>query len=284
MKNNKNHIKKTTLTAIFIFMAVSIACLTQTASANISLVKPQDVSSATSQISSEIPSTIEETSKGRAPEPASIALFGSGFLGMIFSFLRKTYGVAKRTFDLCMSTIGMIIFAPFFILIALAVRLTSKGPILYKQIRVGREGELFEMLKFRTMKVDAEKETGPVWAMKNDNRTTPIGIFLRKSHLDELPQFINVLRGEMSLIGPRPERPVFVEKFKAIIPDYEKRLQVKPGITGLAQVWHRYDESITDVKKKVKYDLLYIKKMCFWADINIILRTVRVMITGEGAR
>jgi len=113
---------------------------------------------------------------------------------------------------------------------------------------------------------------------------TLIGKFLRKAHIDEIPQFINVIRGEMSIIGPRPERPAFVEKFKEEIPEYEKRLQVKPGITGLAQVWHRYDETLEDVKKKIKYDLLYIKKICLWTDIRILFRTVRVVITGEGAR
>jgi len=140
------------------------------------------------------------------------------------------------------------------------------------------------MFKFRTMKVDAEKDSGPVWARANDNRVTLIGKFLRKAHIDEIPQFINVIRGEMSIIGPRPERPAFVEKFKEEIPEYEKRLQVKPGITGLAQVWHRYDETLEDVKKKIKYDLLYIKKICLWTDIRILFRTVRVVITGEGAR
>ncbi|MBZ0167783.1 MAG: sugar transferase, partial [Candidatus Omnitrophica bacterium] len=121
-------------------------------------------------------------------------------------------------------------------------------------------------------------------AAQNDKRLTPVGKFLRKSHIDELPQLFNVWRGEMSIIGPRPERPVFVQEFSEVIPQYTRRLEVKPGITGLAQVWHRYDETIQDVKKKVRYDLLYIKKMCFWADVNIILRTFRVVITGEGAR
>ena len=134
------------------------------------------------------------------------------------------------------------------------------------------------------MKVDAEKDTGPVWAAANDNRITPVGGFLRKMHIDELPQLFNIVRGEMSLIGPRPERPVFVEKFKEEIPNYEQRLAVKPGITGLAQVWHRYDETIEDVKKKLRYDLLYIRRMCFWADFSILLRTVRVVVSGEGAR
>lgn len=283
MKMTKTISKKILGTAA-VLVLLGLVVWTNNAFANISLVKPQDVTEAKSDISTKIPAKINAASKARAPEPASLALFGSGLLSMILSFVRKAYRLAKRTFDIAAGTVGVLIFAPFFILIALAVKLTSLGPIFYKQIRVGKDGELFEMLKFRTMKTDAEKTTGPIWAAKNDSRLTPIGGILRKSHLDEIPQFINVLHGEMSLIGPRPERPVFVEKFKTLIPDYEKRLQVKPGITGLAQVWHNYDETIQDVKKKVKYDLLYIKKMCFWADIAIMFRTVRVMMTGEGAR
>jgi len=134
------------------------------------------------------------------------------------------------------------------------------------------------------VRVNAEKETGPVWAAENDNRLIPCGKFLRKAHIDEIPQFLNIFKGDMSLIGPRPERPVFIEKLKDVIPDYEKRMNIKPGLTGLAQVWHRYDETIEDVKKKIKYDLLYIRKMCLWTDIRIVLRTVRVVFTGEGAR
>lgn len=203
---------------------------------------------------------------------------------MIMSFIRKTYAIIKRLFDFVASLIGFIILLPLFAAVTLLVKLTSKGPILYSQIRVGKDGSLFRIFKFRTMKVDAEKETGPVWAAENDNRLTSIGKFLRKTHLDEIPQLFNVLKGEMSIVGPRPERPVFVDKFKATIPSYEKRLMVKPGITGLAQVWHSYDETIEDVKKKLKYDLLYIKKFGIWADLGIFLRTFRVVVTGEGAR
>jgi lipopolysaccharide/colanic/teichoic acid biosynthesis glycosyltransferase len=134
------------------------------------------------------------------------------------------------------------------------------------------------------MKPDAEKTTGPVWAVQNDNRLIPCGKFIRKAHIDEIPQFINCLKGEMSIIGPRPERPVFVEKFSKEITDYQKRLAVKPGITGLAQVWHHYDETIQDVRKKIKYDILYIKKMCLWTDVLIMTRTIYVVLTGEGAR
>jgi exopolysaccharide biosynthesis polyprenyl glycosylphosphotransferase len=226
----------------------------------------------------------QRTPRARAPEPTTMALFGSGLLGMIISFVRRTYAFAKRFFDIVASIVGIIVLSPVLLITALLVKLTSKGPVLYSQVRVGRKGRLFKMYKFRSMRTDAEKETGPVWAAENDNRLTPIGDFLRKAHIDEIPQIINILKGEMSLIGPRPERPIFVEKFKEEISGYEQRLAVKPGITGLAQVWHRYDETVEDVKNKLKYDIKYIKNMCFWADINIILRTFRVVVTGEGAR
>ena len=222
--------------------------------------------------------------KAHAPEPSTIALFGSGILGMIISLVQRTYGIAKRIFDITIAVFSLILLTPLILLIALLLKCTSRGPILFTQTRVGKDGELFEMFKFRTMHVDAEKYTGPVWAKENDPRLIPSGKLLRKIHMDEIPQFINVIQGEMSIIGPRPERPVFVERFKKEIVDYEKRLQVKPGITGLAQVWHKYDETIEDVRKKIKYDLLYIKKLCLWTDLRIMFRTIRVIFTGEGAR
>jgi len=222
--------------------------------------------------------------RSRAPEPTTMALFGSGLLGMIVNFVRKAYDRVKRTFDIVASIMALIISFPLCLLIAVLIKLTSRGPVFFKQARVGKDGHVFEMYKFRTMRVDAEKETGPVWATQDDHRLIPIGPFIRKSHIDEFPQFINVLKGEMSIIGPRPERPFFVAKLVQEIPDYTKRLSVKPGITGLAQVWHKYDETIEDVKKKVKYDLLYIRKVCLWTDLMIMLRTIRVVFTGEGAR
>jgi len=222
--------------------------------------------------------------KSRAPEPSTLALFGSGLIGMIISFFRKMYHVAKRVLDIFLAVIAIILLWPLYLLTALLIKGTSKGPLLFTQTRVGQGGRLFKIYKFRTMHVDAEKETGPVWAQKDDPRLIPAGEFIRKTHLDEIPQFINVLKGDMSVIGPRPERPEFVGKLKEQITDYEKRLAVKPGITGLAQVWHNYDETIKDVRKKIKYDLLYIKKICFLTDIRILLRTFRVVFTGEGAR
>ena len=266
-------------------LAVGVFTTTK-ASATLSLIKSNETVDVSQGLFSEISVTAqrEANSKSRAPEPSTMALFGGGILGMIISFLRRAYLVLKRAFDICAAIIGIILTVPLFLLAAILVKATSKGPIFYSQVRVGQGGRLFSIYKFRTMTVDAEKASGPVWAKKNDNRITPVGHFLRKTRIDELPQFFNILKDDMSLIGPRPERPVFVEQFKKEITDYEKRLNVKPGLTGLAQVWHRYDETIQDVKKKLRYDLLYINKMSFWADFEIVLRTFRVVFTGHGAR
>jgi lipopolysaccharide/colanic/teichoic acid biosynthesis glycosyltransferase len=164
------------------------------------------------------------------------------------------------------------------------IKLSSKGPVVYTQERVGKRGRIFKIYKLRTMVVDAEKGTGAVWAKRNDPRITKIGRILRKSRVDEIPQLLNVIKGEMSIVGPRPERPEMVRDFKVLIQDYEKRLQIEPGITGLAQIWNRYDETIEDVKKKVKYDLLYIRKMCLLADLDILAQTFVVVLTGRGAK
>lgn len=190
----------------------------------------------------------------------------------------------KRIVDIVAVIVCSLFFAPAMLMVAVAVKATSQGPILYSQERVGKDGVIFTIYKFRTMRTDAEKESGPMWATENDPRLTPIGKFLRKSHLDELPQLINVLRGEMSLVGPRPERPYFVKKLSADIPYYAKRLCVKPGITGLAQVRHKYDETIADVKKKVRYDIMYMRKMCLMLDIKVLFWTIGVIFTGKGAR
>ncbi len=274
--------KNLPLCIVFIFMSMS-GPLTKAWA--ISSVKTQDV---THQITEAQISPLSQNkatkSESRAPEPSSLLLFGSGILSMVITFLRRTYNIAKRIMDIIIATISLIILSPLCILTAVLIKLTSKGPIFYTQIRSGKDGKLFKIYKFRTMKINAEKETGPVWARKNDNRITVMGNLLRISRIDEIPQFINVLKGEMSVIGPRPERPVFVEQLKGQISDYTKRLSVKPGITGLAQVHHRYDETITDVRKKVKYDILYIKRICFWTDLRIILRTFGVILTGFGAR
>ncbi|VAX37402.1 Undecaprenyl-phosphate galactosephosphotransferase [hydrothermal vent metagenome] len=270
---------------IIFTLALLIACIFigKVSWATLTFIQQDNIRTETSSIQTEINESSPK-SKARAPEPASMVLFGGGFIGMVMSFIRKTYAAAKRALDLTLSIIGAIVFSPVMLLTALLVKTTSKGPALYTQIRVGENGRHFKIYKFRSMCVDAESKSGAIWATKNDSRITPIGQFLRKSRLDELPQFLNVIKGEMSLIGPRPERPVFVNQFKKEIIDYEKRLDIKPGITGLAQVWHRYDETIVDVRKKIKYDLLYIKRVCFWTDLRILLRTVLVVFTGSGAR
>ena len=241
-------------------------------------------SAAASTLQSQESSVQIKMPRSNAPEPSSFLLFGSGVFTMGLAFLRRAYHIAKRAMDIFLACVAVIILSQLCLLVALLIKLTSKGPVFYSQIRSGKDGKQFEIYKFRTMKTDAEKESGPVWAKAKDNRITPIGSFLRKSRIDEIPQFINVLKGDMSVIGPRPERPMFVETLGEQIGDYKKRLAVKPGITGLAQVHHRYDESIADVRKKVKYDILYIKNICFSTDILIILRTFRVILTGFGAR
>ncbi len=187
----------------------------------------------------------------------------------------------KRALDVCVSGVALIVGLPVGLLIAALVKLESPGPVLYRQERLGKDGEHFSIIKFRSMVDDAEKQ-GPQWAHRKDPRITRVGSMLRKLHLDELPQLWNVLSGHMSLVGPRPERPVFVEKLSKEIPLYPRRLKVRPGITGWAQVKHKYDESIDDVRKKVQYDLFYIENMSLRMDMKIILSTISHMLLGKG--
>jgi lipopolysaccharide/colanic/teichoic acid biosynthesis glycosyltransferase len=222
--------------------------------------------------------------RSHAPEMPTILLFLSGMVGMIVHAARVSFRAAKRILDYVISATAIIVSSPLLILLAIIVKLTSKGPAIYRQERVGLNGKTFFILKFRSMTVDAEKGTGAVWAKKNDPRVTPFGNFMRKTHLDELPQLFNVLKGEMSIVGPRPERPEMVKTLKETICDYEKRLEVLPGITGLAQVLHRYDETLTDVRKKVKYDIFYIKKMCWLTEMRIVALTCVMMLTGKVLR
>ncbi len=188
----------------------------------------------------------------------------------------------KRMMDILTSTTILIVFSPLWLLIAFLIKLDSKGPVLYKQQRVGQNGRIFNIHKFRSMVDDAESQTGPQWAQKEDPRVTRVGKVLRKLRIDEIPQFINVLRGEMSLIGPRPERPYFVEKFKKEIPFYARRLKVKPGITGWAQIKGEYDTSFENVKTKLKYDLFYLENMSLRMDLKVILNTIYIMLRGKG--
>ena len=189
----------------------------------------------------------------------------------------------KRLIDLAVSLFVIIFFSPLLFLIALAIKIDSRGPVLFLQERVGFRGKLFKVWKFRSMVNDAEKESGPVWAGKNDARITRVGNFIRKTRLDELPQVYNILKGDMSLVGPRPEREFFVEKLKKKIPYYQLRLRVKPGLTGWAQIKHNYDRTLDDVREKVKYDLYYIENMSLNMDFKIIIATVFVVFGGKGA-
>ncbi|NMC75077.1 MAG: glycosyl transferase, partial [Geobacteraceae bacterium] len=169
-------------------------------------------------------------------------------------------------------------------LIALAIKATSPGPVLFRQVRTGMHEKEFVLYKFRTMRTDAESGTGAVWAQKDDPRVTPIGKFLRKSRLDELPQLLNVLKGDMSFIGPRPERPEFVEKLKEQVPYYSHRHFVKPGITGWAQIKYPYGASVEDALEKLRYDLYYIKNLSLTLDLLIFFETIKVILYSRGGR
>ena len=212
--------------------------------------------------------------------------------------------VLNRCVSVTLALIGLIILAPLFALVALAIKLTSPGPVCYRQIRVGvdrrrREvnggpalydrracdlgGEVFRIYKFRSMRVDAERDSGAVWATVNDPRVTPLGRFLRKTRMDELPQLINVVRGDMNIVGPRPERPSFFGRLRESIPEYPLRQMARPGITGWAQVNHRYDASLDDVRRKVQLDLEYLEQQGLAEDLRIMARTIPVVLFGRGA-
>lgn len=179
--------------------------------------------------------------------------------------------VAKRVFDVLFAAFGLLLSFPFLLVGAVAIKLSSPGPIIYKQERVGKDGKLFYIFKLRTMVRDAERITGPVLASKGDPRITRIGRILRATKLDEVPQFINVLRGNMSIVGPRPERPNFVEEYRERIPHYDERHRIKPGITGWAQVMGGYHTTVYD---KLRYDLMYLYHMSLWLDLKIIFLTI----------
>lgn len=192
--------------------------------------------------------------------------------------------MVKRALDVLLASVGLILTLPLFPILAALIRLESPGPVLYRQERLGQGGRLFWLLKFRSMRQDAERQTGPVWATVGDARVTRIGRLLRKTRLDEIPQLINILRGEMSLVGPRPERPVFVEQLQEKIPFYIHRLAVKPGLTGWAQVKYHYAASVDDTREKLEYDLYYIKNLSVFLDLLIILQTIQIVLFARGAR
>ena len=189
------------------------------------------------------------------------------------------YEYTKRVFDVVLSSIGLIVAIPLMVIIGIAIKLDTKGPIFYCQERVGKNGKVYTLYKLRSMHENAE-ENGAQWAEEDDPRVTKVGRFIRKTRLEELPQLFNVLKGDMSLVGPRPERPVFTYQFNEEIPGFINRLQVKPGLTGLAQVNGGYELGPAE---KLEYDLYYIENRSIWMDIKIILKTIKVVLSGKGA-
>jgi sugar transferase (PEP-CTERM system associated) len=196
---------------------------------------------------------------------------------------RRSSMTLQTFYSLIISVIGIVVTLPVMLVVALIVRFTSPGPVLFRQRRVGLNGALFTLYKFRSMRVDSEAGTGAVWAKKDDPRVTPVGRWLRKLRLDELPQLFNVLSGEMSIVGPRPERPEFVAVLQEKIPYYRQRHCVKPGISGWAQINHKYGDTIEDAMIKLEYDLYYIKNMAVSLDAYIMFHTAKIMLLGRGA-
>ena len=194
---------------------------------------------------------------------------------------KRAYEIVKRSSDLVFAIILGLISLPFYPFIVLAVKATSEGPVFYKQKRMGQAGKIFEIIKFRTMDKDAEKNTGAVWASQDDPRITKVGGFMRKTRIDELPQLWNILKGQMAFIGPRAERPEFSNSLKDI-PFYEERYLIKPGLSGWAQINFRYGSSVADAAEKLKYDLYYIKNRSLILDLGIALKTIRIMFQRSG--
>ena len=193
-----------------------------------------------------------------------------------------TLRLCKRVLDIAASLAGLAFFLPFIPFIVLAIKLDSPGPMLFRQSRVGEGDRAFTLMKFRSMRQDAEAGTGAVWAREHDPRITRVGNFLRRTRLDEIPQLVNILRGDMSLVGPRPERPEFVAELKKKIPYYSERHYVKPGLTGWAQVCYPYGSSVEDAIEKLRFDLYYIKNISIILDFYIIMKTFRVVLLGKG--
>jgi exopolysaccharide biosynthesis polyprenyl glycosylphosphotransferase len=199
---------------------------------------------------------------------------------------RLSFGadVAARALDLLVSATLLVLLAPLFLVVAIAIVLDDGFPVIYRQARVGRGGLLFHVLKFRSMRRDAESASGPVWAADGDPRITRVGRFLRRYRIDELPQLWNVLRGDMAMVGPRPERPHFNDLLRSTVPLFELRTIVRPGITGWAQVKLAYGASSDDAREKLEYDLYYVTRRSIWFDLTILAETARVVLTGTGAR
>jgi sugar transferase (PEP-CTERM system associated) len=213
-----------------------------------------------------------------SPNQKSWLIFSDGFVFNHF------YDGVRRTIDILAGGSLLVFMAPLLLLVALAVKIDSRGPAIYSQERVGRRGRIFKIYKFRSMIAEAEQDGVAVWASPRDPRITRVGRWIRLTRLDELPQFFNVFKGDMSLIGPRPERPLFVEELCASIPFYNERHRLRPGITGWAQINHQYASTPEDNRFKTEYDLYYLKNRSFFLDLVILLQTVRIVVFQEGAR
>ena len=230
-----------------------------------------------------------------SPAPARVRVSGAHA-----AVMEEADVASHRAMNVIIAAVALFVALPLLLLIAVAIKLTSRGPVLYTQERVGLDrrlpgvdagnhrrtvdlgGRPFTIYKFRTMRVDAEQGTGAVWATQNDPRITPVGRFLRQYRLDEIPQLLNVLRGEMNIVGPRPERPAIFAELRQHIAEYPLRQRAKPGITGLAQIYHHYDRSLDDVRTKVRFDLEYIRRQSLREDLRIMLRTIPVVFLRRG--
>jgi lipopolysaccharide/colanic/teichoic acid biosynthesis glycosyltransferase len=210
--------------------------------------------------------------------------------------VRDRSEIANRCVNVALASVSLVVLSPVIVLVAVAVKLTSRGPVVYSQTRVGLDrrrhiidalysnrkqdqgGMIFTIYKFRTMRADAERNSGAVWATRNDPRVTKLGRILRRTRLDELPQLVNVIMGDMNIVGPRPERPSIFVRLREDLPDYRLRQRTRPGITGWAQINHSYDTSIDDVRAKIRYDLEYLERQCLAEDLKIMVKTVPVML------
>ena len=208
------------------------------------------------------------------PEPVTIIGFGAGFLALTSHLARRYFDVAKEVADIVLGVLALVLCLPVLFVCAAIIKLSRSGPVLSQQQRVRKNGRLFKMFKLRTMYANAESATGAVWAARGDPRVLPACRWMRRSHVDELPQLINVIRGDMSLVGPRPERPEILSQLEETYPDVRKRLAVRPGITGLAQVRNGYDTSIEAFRAKLEADLEYIERRNWSTEFRIMAATV----------
>jgi len=215
------------------------------------------------------------------PEPLTIIGVGGGLLGLTAHLARRHFELAKEVVDILLGFIAFCLFLPLLGICAIIIKLSSRGPVVYSQVRLGKDGKPFRMYKLRTMRAGAENASGAVWASEHDERVVWACRWMRRSHMDELPQLLNVLKGEMSLIGPRPERPEILAELEKIYPDIRQRLTVRPGITGLAQIRNGYDRTVDGVRRKLQADLEYIERRRWSTELRILAATLAKFNDGD---